>query len=263
MNGMAREQNEIIRSLREQWDALQLDLLVPAKLTDRDFAAILAARENSADPIFRRRLPMIVARFKRAAREEIMRRAREERKLYTSYPNPDVGEYSREAEKLAQRYQADIRKINRVLFNAPVTNEVEMEFGLYREKRFEELHADEYDCREKHEAKLIYSGRIEALEMWAVKGWKQVAASKKIKRLFDEARFTGSIFARRELRDLKILAPVPANAVTLMLGVPKETIMRGRSIRPGETDRGTLHCSGPVHPGGVYSAFAHIYAFCD
>jgi len=225
-----------IATLRNQWDALlKLDVLAPAKLTDEDLEIVLAARNEAPNREVGARMPMIVAQFKKAAQKEIMKRARKK----TPYAQSD---------KFGRRYAADIEKINKVLFGEDIWFmkgirsglSAEAYIGRFAEPITGELHSD-------GGRGFCYAARLGDLPIWYIRGQDSLNASKKTRGLMRHAQYPSGELAREELRERKILLPLPFGDVALMLNYENPYITGG-----------TLHCSSPVPKRGAVSAFFRV-----
>ena len=258
MKAAPHNRDERVRFLREQWKALRLELLAPAKLTDKDFAAILAARDDGAADVFRVRLPMRVARFKSWIRDDI--------DIYgnvlrgnAAFGPEGTGRYRGVCllmKDLGSAYERDIAKIHAVLFGNPYVRRLDAEEGIQTEARSPYLHADARTFT--HAA--VYMARLSAFPFWYISGKDQLKASAPVARLIANAMLDDEEFknrfdwpercilapmAREELKRRKILKPSALGDVMMILGSVT-------SPNPG-----TLHCSAPFVPDR-YSAFLRI-----
>jgi hypothetical protein len=255
--------NDTITTLREQWEALRLELLVPARLTDEDFAAILKAREDSSRRVFVERLPIVVAQFKEAAQEEIMRYAKKQKNVVYHKTSglfrtlePDTF-----ALDVAVRYGADIDKINMALFGLGVDPDwkARVEIGLYKKEKAPPIHSDAYLIRLPTKMCMVYASRLGDLPAWVIKGRDDLNASREVRQLIKKAEkgFWGRA-ARTELRERGVLVPTNLGDVILMRAGPIASLMEIRKIM--EEGVSTRHCSSPVPKGGSYSAFLRQFA---
>jgi hypothetical protein len=65
--------NEAVNKFRQEWEKLELDLLVPAHLSNEQCAALLRGRENRNDKAFFTEMSgATIARFREAAKNEIL-----------------------------------------------------------------------------------------------------------------------------------------------------------------------------------------------
>jgi len=237
---------DTIIALREKWNALQLKLLVPARLADEDFGAVLAAREDSLTIGFRERLPLIVASFKESAQEEIMRRARTQQCTVRS--TPEQGDYC-----------SDINAMNRVLFRASAHSEPDIQIGHFTRPRKPRLHRDEYQGYDRatqmdiRNSDLMYTARIGGLAAHYVRGKDEMNATPEVQALIVQAQENDTPESARAIQTLceqRILVPLSLGSVALLLACPDNEA----------SANGTLHCSCPVPPEGAYSAFFRLGA---
>jgi len=215
-----------VTTMRAKWNALQLQLLVPAPLTDEDFAILATAREDPLNQAFLEHTPLVVARFREDAQDEIMHCARLFAKTGIVLP------YHR-------AYISDTTAINKILFGtASETSDTLL--GFFSTSRARCLHGDGNNGPHP-----IYLGRIGALPAWYIRHKDEMTASDEVRRLIEEAGEPEGEEARQELERREILIQLPLNDVALILS------------RTSEKFAGTMHCSSLLPPEGAYSAFFH------
>ena len=217
-----------IDTMRAKWDALQprLKLLNTAPLTNEDFTAVLAAKEDPFSPVFLEHMPITVARFKKSAQEEIMHGARLFSTLVTQTP-------------FANAYLSDTAAINKVLFDTRLDGE-DIALGFFSTPRARTLHADGNGGPHP-----IYIARLGALPVWYIHHKDEMHASDEVRCLIEDASYEEGEEARQELARRGILIPLPLNDVALIFTKTKLDFA------------GTLHCSSVLPPEGAHSAFFH------
>lgn len=229
-----------IAEIHAEYKALNLELSVPAKLTRDDFEAVLLARQNPVDDIYRARLPISVAHFKDEKQKELMG--------FEDAFRSGMLEICRNAERgYEDAYVRDADKINQVFFKA---NTVlcffsEMHLRTQTSAYVGDIHTD---WGEPHYA--LYLTRVGALPVLYISGKKDVEASDEVRALIKEgSRGSSPEYepAREKLREMKILEALPLGDVGLFLTRPQYYY--------DLPDLGTKHCSSPVPPGEeIFSA---------
>lgn len=258
-----------VSDLRDQWHALQLEVLTPAALTDEQFAAILHARQvrDQLGPFpkyraaikylrpFYRAAGITVARIKEGSSQDICEYIKSIPDLCATVPDSMfVGASSNQivygsyrpgsVKKFIRSLRQDMDKIHSCLFDLRLGGSPIESVGLYKRARVAALHADDDDSiRQSHS--VIYLMRLHALPFETIHGSSFASLSFGERMLVRLARNERSILrgfsavSRGVLRRRHILKKAALGDVVLLAGGPE----------------GTLHCSSPVPRGGVGSGF--------
>jgi len=229
--------NEDAENIKKQWRALgrEMDLLTLRDLRDEQWDIIFAARKNPRACEVSAQLPLTVARFKKKARQDIYRRAK------------NIDPYQI-ATDLAQRFHTDADKINRFLFGSSLDiDQAHALLGRFRAARTPHIHADVGSHAP------VYAARLNALPLWYVRDQARWEADQETARLLATARRIDDPNrdkARRNLVGRKILVPLALGDVALM-----------RAGYFPDDPLGTWHCSSPVSPRGRISALFHTKGY--
>jgi len=237
---------DAIATLRAEWNTLKLELSVPANLRRDDFEAVLLARKNPVDDVYRARLPMSVACLKDEVQKEMMG-------FEDSFKSTTSDDCRKVERKYQEAYIRDIDKINLVLFRANALSYFfpEMRLRTQTSAYVGNIHTD---WGEPHYA--LYLARVSALPVLCISGKKDMEASDEVRALIKEGSYGAGPErepARKKLREMKILEPLPLGDIGLLLTRPHYD----------PPDLGTKHCSSPVAPGkeifsGMFRAFGKM-----
>jgi hypothetical protein len=256
---METDLEERRRILRERWNALKLEVLVPAALRDEELDAIIKFCADQEDTSLYLEMPVTVARFAPEVREELLSFAKNKYPDRTkSGKNPDA--LGKDTARLLNRYNSDLSLIHQTLFGIhPCTGmgDFDYQLGHFKRRRTTHIHVDDLT------GTFEYISRLgDKIPILAINGRKMVAAMREIPRLIKQA-INGNRGTMQKLIDLKILEPVEPGAVVLMAtqgfdGLPD--FDNAWDYNLGYELQGTLHGSSPVPKGGTYCFFLRTSA---
>ena len=232
-----------ISNLKKRWEALELELFVPARLSRRQMEAIEHVRRtphtHSALTQLSRALPVALATMPAEQTTRLLGLADQDDKVGR------VQCYEKHMMKDRSLLNDDLKKLHHALFQiTPRHTGLEFEVGEYRHQRAARLHADT-ETTQPISRNVGYVMRFGALPLEAITGERLHKATADEMRIIHKAREylpnnSANFDALTELREQKILKPLPLATLYMFLS---------------GTQYGTLHCSSPVRPEGVRSGF--------
>lgn len=220
-----------IGHIREDWEKLKLDLLIPVQLSDEQCMAIVSGRENRREAgFFSHMSGATVAHFKEAAANEIMAWARTQSHMRHDRMDAGGDEY---VYGMSVRFLDDIEKIHRTIFRRGYVAPGGTDIGLF----FHELggaHLMHQDRQGNNNP--FYTARLGDLPMLYISGKNH----KKYDPIVRETRRS-----RSKLLKMGALEEASLGDVVMAFTSSEAVPHRG----------GTWHCGSPVPRGGSHSAF--------
>jgi hypothetical protein len=255
MTWFSVQQSEGFKRWRErflaEWAGLnaKLGLLETAQLTEDQMAAIYTGRRDHYNDDFQRELPFTVARFTKAATDEVCRVLKEKRR------DDGLGKPVLD-EGWASRFSEDVAQINALFFNSALVDS-DARLGMFTQALAEELHGDR--CFDQ-DITPFYIARVKALPFLILKPDLKDEARKRVAVLVSE--MTGEERRSLKLADYNMLSRrttavlrregllVPSNLGDVFLLVAR---------RIGK--EGTPHASSPVRQPTSSAYFTAAVSF--
>ena len=233
-----------ISKFRREWESLKLTLLMPARLTDRQCDAILRGRIDRKDDIFFTEMSgTSIAHFKEDAADEIMGWAKKQINMHHARMDECGHAYVYGVET---RFLNDAEKIHYAILRKGKVVTGGTDIGLFIDPLTPHLHRDRSKCHENSDRDPFYAWRLGSLPMWYISG-KNHAAYEPVVR---QARYSRT----------KFLDLTRSCGEEILQKAPLGDVVMGFTPDATRFDRkGMWHCSSPVPPGGVHSAFGRAW----
>lgn len=239
-------------SMRERYDSLKLEVLDKVEFSELEWKVLEIGRADPLSMTYRDQLPIVVAQFKLAAREEVMAWARKQRATDWDCDLPVI-----------EKYNAEITAIDKALFDLPYTHsEFDSRIGKFTNVRAPGIHEDFGEGTNRR----VYLSRLGNLPVMYIRRAEMQGTSSatmgRVSELLRKATGHNSSMAeiiksKRELAKMNILKALPLGDIALMAIYSDQRDVITSHSRPGQ---GTLHSSSELPfrwglPRSAYSAF--------
>jgi hypothetical protein len=235
----------LARSLRDQYYAVESDLLMPVDHSNRQWLALASVYLATTDvsvstPLFREALPLRIVRFRPEAAQSIRAEAETLPAVSNSPP-------------LANRFCDEMQKYHKAIFTrtSSLVYIPLARLGLWKKPRSPDLHPDTVPDPDDANLNVAYLARLGGLKLEAIKGGRLATATEEEKQYIESAKYprgNKARLARQWLRRKNILRSFPLDYVALI------------EVGPN----GTLHGSARIPRGGASSVFlaASGFVYC-